>query len=530
MNGRFNNDTSLHTPERQRANTVIILAVLYRLSICCNSLVIYCLVSNRKKTWARKAKQLFYLVLSDLLAGIFQIPRIIFMILNIIHYTVKTYAVCAGLNYIVIIPQLVSWYHVMLLCVHRYIQIRRVQLPSQVDKYRYGLESCLIWIATVLACAPPIVFWGRHDEVLISCRFMLLFAATDRPAIIYMLVVVGLPWILTNVTYVAMVIKLISTGRVKPIPVLQSGSISQKTTENVASTKQEQPCAHQNTPTPLSAANDHPGDNKHVHQDTETQFSAPVIQLCNIGQQSTSQPSVGAAGSTTLEEPHTHKRSTTRHSATIYHYQNSKYLDAPENRFVSSAQQPYYHERAETTFNHSLTSAQHPYNRGHDESANVSLLTAQQPYNRGHEVTKNKSLATAQQPYNSGREVIAMESLTIAQQPFNHGHEETTDHSQQPYNRGVQHSIFVRERNKTVVKAIAVLLLAFNVSNLPLIIIPYMMLFGKNDDIPIQLQALVFLNNVLNPIIYTFAFNQLREEVKRLLRLAFSRLRNNTTD
>ena len=294
MNGSIN-ETSLHTPQRRRGYTVIILAILCILSICFNSLLTYCLVSNRKKTWARKAKQLLYLVLSDLFAGIFLIPRTIFTRLDIS----KTYEMCAVLNYIAITPQVISFYHVLSLCVHRYTQIRKVHLPSQTDKYRYDIESCVIWIAAILFCAPLFFFWGRHDEVLIQCSFISQFGTSDRPAMIYALVLISLPCILTNAIYVAMVIKMIYTGRVHPVPVSQPNTVCQQVTADAVSTKLEQRCSRQTITTPLLATQGH----TKIHEDAVVLFSAS-LQRCNIVQQHSSHQSFAVAtGPTTVEDP-----------------------------------------------------------------------------------------------------------------------------------------------------------------------------------------------------------------------------------
>ena len=452
------NETSLNTPERRKGYTGVILGIMCILSICLNSLLTYCLVLHRKKTWARKAKHLFYLVLSDLFAGIFLIPRAIFTRFEI---SLKTYEMCATLNYIVITPQVISFYHVLSLCMHRYVQIRKVHLPSLADKYRYGLESCVIWIAAVLVCTPPFFFWGQHDEVLTSCSFIDIFGASDRPAMIYKLVLICIPWILTNATYVAMVLKMMSTGRVNPATSLQSDNICQQFRENVATSKHEQPCPKQTTTTPLLATRD---------QNNIGQDASASSQRCTIVTKSASRHSdVVATDSRIQEEPRTHER-TTR--------QNNIHHDAVV-QFSASSQRCNIQQSS-----------------SHQSVANASDAKTQEEH---------------QQPKNPIHQETATPGVAIP----------TAARQTQP-------SIFVQERNRRVVKGITLLLVAFNISIFPLVLIPCMMLYGNDDIIPPQLQGFVFLNNVLNPIIYTFTFTQLREEVKRTLRLAFSRLRNMT--
>ena len=294
------NATSLRTSELRGGYTFIFLALLCILSICFNSLLTYCLVSNRKKTWVRKAKQLFYLVLSDLFAGIFLIPRTIFTRLDI---PVKTYEMCAVFNYIVITTQVISFYHVLSLCVHRFMLIRKAHLPSQTDKCGYCLESCVIWIASVLACTPPFLFWGRHGDELTNCSFILTFGASDRPAIIYILVLFFLPWILTNAIYVAMVIKVMSTVHVQPATVMQLDIACQQASTAFLSKEKEQLRSRQTETTTLFATKNH--DNE--HQDAVVHFTASS-QRCTIVKQRTSHQSRDvAACSTALEEPRTHE-------------------------------------------------------------------------------------------------------------------------------------------------------------------------------------------------------------------------------
>ena len=172
----------------------------------------YCLVANRKKEWAKKTKQLFSLVLSDLFASIVMIPQTIFTKLNV----ERTYELCAAFNFSVATTQTISCHHILSLCIHRWVQIRRVHLPSNTDTYRYNLESCVIWISLVLISMPPYYFWGRHGHVMSTCDFMDLFEPSDRPAMIYLLVMLCLPWFLTNAIYVAMVLQMMSTRRVQP--------------------------------------------------------------------------------------------------------------------------------------------------------------------------------------------------------------------------------------------------------------------------------------------------------------------------
>ena len=154
MNQTINgtNSTLLLTSEEQKKIYGIHNSIP---SICYNLVLTYCLVANRKKEWAKKTKQLFSLVLSDLFASIVMIPQTIFTKLNV----ERTYELCAAFNFSVATTQTISCHHILSLCIHRWVQIRRVHLPSNTDTYRYNLESCVIWISLVLISMPPYYFW-----------------------------------------------------------------------------------------------------------------------------------------------------------------------------------------------------------------------------------------------------------------------------------------------------------------------------------------------------------------------------------
>ena len=280
----------LHLTRIKDIYVCIILAVLCILSVCYNSLLTYCLVANRKREWARKAKQLFYLVLSDLFASIVLIPRTIFSQLNISR---RTYEMCAPLNFTLVTTQTVAFYHVFSMCIHRYLHILRAHLPSSADKYRYDLESFIIWIALMLICTPPFFCWGRQFEVLTGCGFKDLYGPSDRPAMAYMLVVLCVPLFLTNAVYVTMVLKMIYTGRVQPTSGFPSHceNIGEQTTANrrteIVSTRWEKPCSHQSTKIAISVTKDtHVNDTKDQfscsNQSTRTPLSATCINDTNV--------------------------------------------------------------------------------------------------------------------------------------------------------------------------------------------------------------------------------------------------------
>ena len=513
MNGSINgtNSTSLLTSKRHTGYTYIILALLCVLSIFLNSLLTYCLVTNRKQTWAKKAKQLFYLVLSDLLVSIFSIPQTIFTQLPISR---KTYEMCAILNFTVVSTQIISYCHVLSLCIHRFIMIRKVHLPFNVDKFRYGTEGFIIWVTVIVACVPPYVIWGRHGEVLIDCRFGYLFKPSDRPAIVYILVLLCIPWILTNIIYVTMVLRMMSTGRVQPASGIHSEShklghqdtVNQPVAHTSATQKQSSNLSHQDTanqPSALASATVEVCYNS-SYKDTAKQSFAPAQPAYNLSHQDTAKQPV-ALDEAPQEQPYS------------LSHQNTA------NQPVAPAQQPYKLSQHDTTNKPVAPVAApqgQPYSHIYRGTANQSVAPApapqEQPYSHIYQDTATQTVGLAnvsqEHPNSIIYQVKANQSVVLS-----------TVMQKQP--SGPQ-AIFTRLRNRRMMKAIAFLLVAFNISILPLILIPSMMLHGDDDSLPVEFQGLVFLNNIFNPLIYTLAFTRLRDEVKRVLRRGLSRLRN----
>ena len=199
-------------PDLSKLGTADVVITLCLSSIVINSLLIYCFVAKRNEPWAKKGKQLFYLILSDLIVSLLMIPRLIFEF----TLSLKTYTSCAVSTYTVIATQLVSYGHVLSLCVHRYMLIRNAPSPAQADRKHNGIHSLAIWVTALLVSLPPFIFSGQHDEILIDCRLWYIFGPTDRDATIYILVSFCVPWILTNLLYAAMIVKLQGPREVRP--------------------------------------------------------------------------------------------------------------------------------------------------------------------------------------------------------------------------------------------------------------------------------------------------------------------------
>ena len=202
-----------------------------------NPLLIYILISNRKKTWVRRTNHLFYLILCDLIVGVILILTIVVRLLRLPK---KPYSFCAILSYTQLSSQVVSYYHMLAVCIHRFLKMRKIDLPYGNDNYRYGVESLLIWIVVLLAFVPPYAIPERRDG-LPFCRYDVIFGPSDKIAIVYILTLCGIPCLLTNAIYGAVLCRMKTRlNAVRPAnPTLNfrnpRENVAQNTTEAVVS-------------------------------------------------------------------------------------------------------------------------------------------------------------------------------------------------------------------------------------------------------------------------------------------------------
>ena len=176
------NETNLSSPPSQvdfQYGYIFVILVCVFLIIS-NTSLLYIILSNRKKIWARQTKHILYLIVCDLIVGVLLIPNITVRLLRLPK---KPYWVCAVLCFTTVSSQTVSYYHMLAVCIHRYRKLRKIDLPSGNDKYSYGVESILIWIIVLLTSVPPFVILERKDDLQL-CRIDYIFGSSDRLAII----------------------------------------------------------------------------------------------------------------------------------------------------------------------------------------------------------------------------------------------------------------------------------------------------------------------------------------------------------
>ena len=169
-----------------------------------NLFLICIIISNRKKAWAKRTHHIFYLIVFDLIVGFSLVLSILVRLLGL--PTKKPYWFCAILSYIQVSPQAVSFYHILAVCIHRFRKLRKIDPPNGIDKYRYGVESFLIWIFVHLACVPPYATAERRDDYISHCRIEFIFGQSNKFTVVYFLTLCFLPCVLANIIYAAVIV------------------------------------------------------------------------------------------------------------------------------------------------------------------------------------------------------------------------------------------------------------------------------------------------------------------------------------
>ena len=75
-----------------------------------NSLLLYVIISNRKKPWARRINHIFHLILCDLIVGV---SLILIITVRLLRLNIKPYWFCAIFVFTLSSTQTVSYYHIL---------------------------------------------------------------------------------------------------------------------------------------------------------------------------------------------------------------------------------------------------------------------------------------------------------------------------------------------------------------------------------------------------------------------------------
>ena len=508
--------------------TFVVVLILCMFSVTLNSILLYCIVAKRKLTWAKKAKQILYQILSDLIVSLFMILRVI------LEETVsrKTYEFCAVLNFTTVCTQLVSYCHVLSFCVHRYTVIRSAHLPSQLERTRFGIRSLFIWVTVSLASVIPYVLWGQPAEVLVDCRLWYMFGLTQngphRGALIYILVSFCAPWILTNVVYMTTAFKILCMTRVSSSNIIRLASFRRTDTANISCTPIEQEIASATqviaNPSTIKVTQNNAEANQHATEANQyateaNQHATEANQHATEANQHATAASVSQVHEVGIHQPEEENPHPTTRAPTSRVTTNQSATSSVEHPFaVTSADEYVANQTAEPASDKQVSINQLATTTmsTNEIAAKQLVVTYSLTPITGASLVKNQLAA-----------ITAINDSTPAAPP---------DTNQTTINglitpatvlhgtSGPQTSI-TNQGNMRLVKSIGYLLIAFNISILPLVLVPILILKDNQDSLPEQIQAFVFMNNVCNPLIYMFSFPKLRAEVKHMLRKGLCRFR-----
>ena len=177
-----------------------------------NSILLHTIISNRDKAWVKQTKHIRYLIICDLIAALNLFWSVLLRFRN------TPYWQCAIKTYLSSTTQVVSYYHMLAVCIHRFRKLSRVDLPYEhKDKYRYGIESLFIWLVVLLLSVPPFVISAKNEDQPV-CHTDVLFRPDIVITSIYRLTLSCLPCFLTNVLYCAVLWKMrVRINAIQPV-------------------------------------------------------------------------------------------------------------------------------------------------------------------------------------------------------------------------------------------------------------------------------------------------------------------------
>ena len=191
---------------------ITFLLLLSLFLIAFNSLLLHTILSNKDKAWAKRTKHIRYLIICDLVAALNLFWSALLRFRN------APYWQCAIKTYLSSSTQVVSYYHMLAVCIHRFRKLSKIDLPHGTnDKYRYGIESLVIWMVVLLLSVPPFAISARNEDLPV-CRIDVLFRPNIVMTSIYRLTLGCLPCFLTNVLYVAVLWKMrVHINAIQPV-------------------------------------------------------------------------------------------------------------------------------------------------------------------------------------------------------------------------------------------------------------------------------------------------------------------------
>ena len=164
----------------------------------------------------------------------------------------QTYETCAVWSYIFITLQSISYFHILAIGIFRYRMIRHSNklVPIQ-RRYSHGVKSLAIWIAVILIALPPFVIWMRPGELMMQCRIDFLFNTSNNGPLVYLLILLSLPWLGTNILYISIVKRMCCHSSNKVLPThtsdIRMNSLTDRSSRRVAATQQDTATAARNT-------------------------------------------------------------------------------------------------------------------------------------------------------------------------------------------------------------------------------------------------------------------------------------------
>ena len=184
--------------------------------IVANIIILSCFIRHKNKVMNSSfAFQILTLSLNDLIVGVSTIP------VYISSFAAQTgFEFCAFRLVLFMSAQVVVLFHILGLCLNRLFIVFQASKPLRRPKKRGLILSYLFitWMITLIIFTLPFFIWGKYRRKLSICSLNEMFQDSYKVVVSYCLVFYVAPFVLTNVAYLVIILKLTySTRKITPL-------------------------------------------------------------------------------------------------------------------------------------------------------------------------------------------------------------------------------------------------------------------------------------------------------------------------
>ena len=176
-----------------------------------NGIYLVCFYINRKKRWVIFSKQIFSLVVIDLLVGLSAL-----LLLTTASLKIVSFYYCVTVQVLSISSQIATSFNVFRICIVRLIAWKQQSHIKQPSTFSVIIQTMCVYIVAVLLISVPMFKWTTFSPNLDKCVWSHILQDNFHMADKYMLAIILLPAMLTTILYSFLCWNLRTIKRIVP--------------------------------------------------------------------------------------------------------------------------------------------------------------------------------------------------------------------------------------------------------------------------------------------------------------------------